>query len=836
MAGKESGGKRGQPPYRAVSPSKLARLARLQAPTRQDRDAKDWMGASAAAPSAIVELPPATPAATGSPTPLTMRFGVPSTFPTAASYFTDFRGPLVASDVIQDRELSHAGSASGSISSYAAAPGDSSVPAAGTPSPDDPVTEQMTRDAAYALLDVASSAVSSAPHGSETPPMPKPLLDLDAELQMRNALFSGLSSGATIGRRATIAGLPSLASFGQPQDGHKRPEESAPGLPAQPAPAAAVPAVGMLPTGRVGRRGGRRRPTIGAPPTLASPSGSSAVVPAAARAVTPLAHAGGATGLHSAALAGLRPPPRRVSLPSMSPPTRAGAATQPSFGVTPAPGSLRLATPRSVESVLRAPPTPSAAASVAPSGDRPPMPPSNTAGSMRNSPATRLPARTDLSPGSSQQDTATDSLMGGRISGLNARVSSLETLMKQSVSELRQTMEAQGTSLEKVARAVGKLQASGCKAEAEVKLANDDIDPDADGGSFDNTAVVLDCSGGVEEEETPDASMNKGVPGTEPVAATPESPRHVAYAGSVVKKSFSKLQESVRSRADSNLAGLRSMVAIRPVLQTAVNRRIGLAAVGQHAYPPPDMITDMTIVAVQSKRGGSIEDAQEFLLSDICKPTKTKTITVSPGKPMRTFKASVPLALVLPHTIENLKKRMVPAWFAHNGVDMHKMSDIDAVKWLMEDKYSSSEDGGKGVGAAVKDGLLSLGADHRIKDGGVGVGQLIECTTGHFNMAACFVRSYLELIVSDDRGRRRKGKDFGWYVRYRAEGMRTVRFLPTDGKPYRGMVLVDAADKNKMMFDDDETQVAEALVKEQDKYTAQLPELLKILEAAAAEH
>lgn len=102
------------------------------------------MRASAAAPSAIVELPPAPPAATGFPTPLTMRFGVPSTFPTAASYLTDFRGPLVASDVTQDGGLGHDGLASGSISSYTAAPGNSSVPAAGTPSPADPVTEQMT--------------------------------------------------------------------------------------------------------------------------------------------------------------------------------------------------------------------------------------------------------------------------------------------------------------------------------------------------------------------------------------------------------------------------------------------------------------------------------------------------------------------------------------------------------------------------------------------------------------------------------------------------------------------------------------------------------------------
>lgn len=81
------------------------------------------------------------------------------------------------------------------------------------------------------------------------------------------------------------------------------------------------------------------------------------------------------------------------------------------------------------------------------SGDRPPVPPSNTADPIRMSPVARSPSRPYLSSARSLQDTATDSLMGTRISGLNARVSSLETLMKQSMSELRQNIEAHRTSL-----------------------------------------------------------------------------------------------------------------------------------------------------------------------------------------------------------------------------------------------------------------------------------------------------------------------------------------------------------------------------------------------------
>ncbi|KAK1867227.1 hypothetical protein I4F81_009734 [Pyropia yezoensis] len=557
------------------------------------------------------------------------------------------------------------------------------MPAAGAPSPALAATDQMTQDAAYALLDVASSPVSAVPNCSQTLTMSEPLVDSDAEKQSRNGLFGGPSSLPSAGRRATIAGLPSLASFGQMQAGE-----------------------------------------------------------------------------HD-----------RVHAETAPLEQRATATTSPGESS----GSLEHGIPTTASTLAR-------------------------------------------------------------ISGLDARVSSLETFMKQSVSELRQGMEAHGASLEKVARAVGTLQSTTCKAEAETTKKNDDFDHDADGSSFGDMTVAVPGDGVIDEEDAQEAPSTRGDGNsTNPAAVAPDAPRHAAHTGTVGKTGIAKVQESVRARADSNMAGLRLMVAIRPVLQTAVNRRIGLAMVGQHAYPPPDMITDMTLVAVQSKRGGTIEDAQEFLLSDIRKPTKGKKFSAVPGKRLPTLKASVPLALVLPHTIENLKKRMVPAWFDYNGVDMLKMSDIDAVKWLIEDKYASSEDGGKGIGAAVKDGLLSLGSDHRIKDGGVGVGQLTECTTGHFNMAACFVRSYLELIVVDNRGRRRKGKDFGWYVRYRAEGMRSNRFLPTDDKPYRGMVLVDAADQNRMMFDDDETKAAQALLEAQDKYSKKLPELLKALQAAAVD-
>lgn len=307
--------------------------------------------------------------------------------------------------------------------------------------------------------------------------------------------------------------------------------------------------------------------------------------------------------------------------------------------------------------------------------------------------------------------------------------------------------------------------------------------------------------------------------------------RAAGRSARIVKTGFAKVQAAVRARADTNLEGLRSMLSIRPMLQTAVNRRIAFAVVGQHAFPPPEMIMDMTLVTVQAKRGGTIEEAEEFLLSDICKPTKVKGYNTS-HKPMPTVKASVPLSQVLPHTIENLKKRMVPAWFARNGCDMLKMSSVDAIKWLYDDKYSSSMNGATGIRDAVKDGLLFLGAENRIKDGGVGVGKLVECTTGHFNMASCFVRAYLELIVAGDRGRRRTGKDHGWYVRYRAEGMRTARFLPTDEQPHYGMVFVDAADDNKMNFDDDEGAAAKALYLQQEKFKAGLDQLLARREAS----
>lgn len=66
---------------------------------------------------------------------------------------------------------------------------------------------------------------------------------------------------------------------------------------------------------------------------------------------------------------------------------------------------------------------------------------------------------------------------------------------------------------------------------------------------------------------------------------------------------------------------------------------------------------------------------------------------------------------------------MVRAWIARNVCDVLTMSDDDAIKFISFDTYSSSMKGATGIRHAVKDGLLFLGdADHRIKDGGMGVG------------------------------------------------------------------------------------------------------------------
>lgn len=813
MAG--NGAKRAQSATKTVSPAKMARLAVLQAPTRADRDVKDWMRASSGTSGAVVQPPlRLLPSSATRPTLTpTSRFGVPSAFPSPASYFEEFRGVRPDGSAQTEALVGSTAALPTAVPVGSLLPSDGNVP----DSNESPMTDASglfnapmvldTQQSAHGELAVAPSVPLSAPSLPKTAPMTEPLLDTDPETNMRNALFGIRSSSMAAPRRATISGLPSLSSSGQ---------QAAQGPPARvegSASRADGPRVPPVNPARPGRRGGARRATIGAPPASKPRSVAARPVPIAPR---PIVSSEGSRHVVTAQPA----PPASVSggthpsQPPLPPLVRgvSTAASVPSAAVSPVTGSAASPTPREGANSSSAGPSPPAPAPTPSSGGRPPH---QVAGAARAAPCSS-PSLRGVSSGRVCQQSPT-AASAPSASALESRMISLESFVKQSVDKLQQGMETHGASLEKMAQAVGVLQATACKAEAKISHEKNDTDKDEDGSSTGEVAV---------SEEDVDLSDKVGIMAAPRTTNNAGKQRAAVRTARVVKSGFAKVQAAVRARADTNLEGLYSMLSIRPVLQTAVNRRIAFAVVAQHAFPPPEMIMDMILVSVQAKRGGTIEEAEEFLLSDICKPAKVKSHLFA-NKPMPTVKASVPLSQVLPHTIENLKKRMVPAWFACNGCDMQEMSKIDAIKWLYDDKYSSSMNGATGIRDAVRDGFLFLGADYRIKDGGVGVGKLVECTTGHFNLASCFVRAYLELIAAGDRGRRRTGKDCGWYVRYRAEGMRTARFLPTDEKAYYGMVFVDAADDNKMNFDDDEGQTAMVLYQQQEKFNAGLSQLLE---------
>lgn len=828
MAG--NGGKRAQTATKTVSPAKMARLAVLQAPTRADRDVKDWMRTSSG-PNVAVAQPPLRllPSSATRPTLTpTSRFGVPSAFPSPASYFEEFRGvrpdvgalpgtvhlpesgatecPQTEAPVGSIAALPTALPVGSLLSCYGEVPENNESPMVDASGMVNAPTVPGAQQAAHGVLAVAPSVPFSAPTLPETAPMTEPLLDTDPETEMRNALFGPRASGPASPRRATISGLPSLSSYGkQAAQGTPPRVEGSAGQVDGPVVPPVIPA-------RPGRRGGARRATIGAPPASMPLSVAAPPVSKAPRQIVSSEGIRRAVSAQPAPLASVSAG-THLFLPPLAPlvPGVSSGASVPSAAVSPVARSAASPTPRegaNSSGAGRSPPVPAPATS---SGGRPPR---HVAGAARATPCSSPPPRGASSGRVGQRSPTAASTP--TTSALESRVISLESFVKQSVDKLQQGMETHGASLEKMAQAVGVLQATACKAEANTSHEKDDTDKDDDGSSTGELAVMAPDG---------DLSDEVGITGAPRTTGNAGKNRAAVRTARVVKTGFAKVQAAVRARADTNLEGLRSMLSIRPLLQTAVNRRIAFAVAAQHAFPPPEMMMDMTLVTVQAKRGGTIEEAEEFLLSDICKPTKVKGYNSS-NKPMPTIKASVPLSQVLPHTIENLKKRMVPAWFARNGCDMLKMSDVDAIKWLYDDKYSSSINGATGIRDAVKDGLLFLGADNRVKDGGVGVGQLVECTTGHFNMASCFVRAYLELIVAGDRGRRRTGKDHGWYVRYRAEGMRTARFLPTDEKAHYGMVFIDAADDNKMNFDDDEGEAAKALYMQQEKFKAGLDELL----------
>ena len=135
---------------------------------------------------------------------------------------------------------------------------------------------------------------------------------------------------------------------------------------------------------------------------------------------------------------------------------------------------------------------------------------------------------------------------------------------------------------------------------------------------------------------------------------------------------------------------------------------------------------------------------------------------------------------------------------------------VTATKWLKDDAYAKTPTGFKALMAAVEQQLLFLGVPERvIKPKNVGEVKYNCCTMGHVGLPAAIIRDYLEKEAGV-RSRRRCGVADGMYEQFAAELRRLHKWLPTDGTMKDGLLLVDGASKNRCTF---EADAADAVAK-----------------------
>ena len=186
------------------------------------------------------------------------------------------------------------------------------------------------------------------------------------------------------------------------------------------------------------------------------------------------------------------------------------------------------------------------------------------------------------------------------------------------------------------------------------------------------------------------------------------------------------------------------------------------------------------------------------------------------------IRAYQPMTQSISHVLEAIKKRIVPVWFTTVGSTATSMQKEAASTWLenmnqlpededeitqeqrdapVRPRFICSDDGHDGILAAVKEMFIHLGVADRIRlPAGLGNKEIAYTTTGHIALAATFVRAELEQIAAGVR-RKRRGKDNGWYDRWRWEVITVHALMPTTTQPWRGFVITDANSPTRVDFE-----------------------------------
>jgi len=191
-------------------------------------------------------------------------------------------------------------------------------------------------------------------------------------------------------------------------------------------------------------------------------------------------------------------------------------------------------------------------------------------------------------------------------------------------------------------------------------------------------------------------------------------------------------------------------------------------------------------------------------------------------EPDLTVRAYQPMTQSIAHVLEAIKKRVIPVWFSTVGSRRKTMAKATAANWLenmnnmpddedeiteqqrnapVRPRFICSDDGHGALLAAVKEMFTHLGVADRIRmPSGLGDHENVHTTTGHVALAAMFVRAELEQIAEGIR-RKRRGKDNGWYDRWRWELLTVHPLMPTTTEPWRGFVVNDVNSPTRCEFE-----------------------------------
>jgi len=123
-----------------------------------------------------------------------------------------------------------------------------------------------------------------------------------------------------------------------------------------------------------------------------------------------------------------------------------------------------------------------------------------------------------------------------------------------------------------------------------------------------------------------------------------------------------------------------------------------------------------------------------------------------------------------------------------------------AAKLLVDEAYTKSGDGFKGLIAAVEAQLKFLGVPQRIiQPKKTGEQKNNCCSMGLVALPAAIIRDYLAK-EAEKRSRLRRGVSDGMYEQFAAELKRVHSWLPRDGKVNGGLLLTDGASKDRCKF------------------------------------